>query len=128
MAPAGPMEAEALGSTQADVVAFLSDPASYHQVERVECVETHGNLVFLAGEEAWKIKRAVVFPYMDFSTLEKRRIACSREVEINRRFGSLSTSVVCRSRAHAPAGWRLAAMKPSSSGQCTCAASSKQRC
>jgi len=57
-------------------------------VDRVERVETHGNLVFLAGSEAWKIKRAVQFPYMDFSTLERRHTACVREVEINRQFGS----------------------------------------
>jgi hypothetical protein len=40
---------------------------------------------FPAGGEAWKIKRAVRFPYMDFSTLEKRRVATTREVEINQR-------------------------------------------
>ena len=52
----------------------------------MERFETHGNLVFLAGSDAWKIKRAVRFPYMDFSTLEKRRkVACAREVEVNRR-------------------------------------------
>ena len=73
---------------QEDVIAFLGDPASYSGVQRVERFETHGNLVFLAGPEAWKIKRAVRFPYMDFSTLEKRHAACIREVEINRRFGS----------------------------------------
>ncbi len=70
---------------QAEVVAFLADPSSYAGVSSVERFETHGNLVFLAGSEAWKIKRAVRFPYMDFSTLEKRRAACAREVEINRR-------------------------------------------
>jgi aminoglycoside phosphotransferase family enzyme/predicted kinase len=102
MARAGPIEAEALAAAQADVITFLSDPASYNHVERVDRVETHGNLLFLAGEEAWKIKRAVVFPYMDFSTLEKRRSACSREVEINRRFGSplyLGCVPITRSRA-----------------------------
>src|SRR5262245_1405400 len=76
------------GDTQNEVVAFLSDPASYAGVDRVERFETHGNLVFLAGRDAWKIKRAVRFPYMDFSTLEKRHVACVREVEINRWFGS----------------------------------------
>lgn len=71
---------------QAEVIAFLSDPASYPtKPERVERFETHGALVFLAGEEAWKIKRAVRFPYLDFSTLEKRKAVCAREVEINRR-------------------------------------------
>jgi hypothetical protein len=70
---------------QAEVVRFLADPASYAGVDRVERFETHGNLVFLAGPEAWKIKRAVRFPYMDFSTLGKRHSACAREVEVNRR-------------------------------------------
>jgi hypothetical protein len=72
---------------QAEVVAFLGDPASYPtKPDRIERFETHGALVFLAGEEAWKIKRAVCFPYMDFSTLEKRKAICQREVDINRRF------------------------------------------
>jgi uncharacterized protein len=72
---------------QAEVVAFLGDPASYPtRPDRIERFETHGALVFLAGEEAWKIKRAVRFPYMDFSTLEKRKAVCLREVDINRRF------------------------------------------
>jgi hypothetical protein len=69
------------------VIAFLADPASYPaRPGRVERFETHGALVFLAGADAWKIKRAVRFPYMDFSTLEKRRAVCAREVEVNRRF------------------------------------------
>ncbi len=71
---------------QAEVIAFLSDPASYAaKPDRVECCETHGAQVFLAGDEAWKIKRAVRFPYMDFSTLDKRKAACAHEIEINRR-------------------------------------------
>ena len=71
---------------QAEAIAFLSDPASYTpQPERVERFETHGALVFLAGDDAWKIKRAVRFPYMDFSTLDGRKAVCAHEVEINRR-------------------------------------------
>jgi len=70
---------------QDEVTAFLSDPASHAGAGRVDRIGTHGNLVFLAGGEAWKIKRAVRFAYMDFSTLEKRRAACEREVEVNRR-------------------------------------------
>lgn len=69
---------------QAEVTAFLADPASYPaRPDRIERMETHGARVFLAGNEAWKIKRAVQFPYMDLSTLEKRRAVCRREVEIN---------------------------------------------
>ncbi len=70
---------------QVQVTAFLSDPASYPASPRsVTMMETHGAKVFLAGDEAWKIKRRVQFPYMDFSTIEKRRAACEREIEINR--------------------------------------------
>lgn len=70
---------------QQAVVRFLSDPASYEaDVGTVERIDTHGAMVFLAGERAYKIKRAVHFPYMDFSTLEKRRQACLRELARNR--------------------------------------------
>jgi uncharacterized protein len=62
---------------QSEVVAFLSDPGSYGgDVERVEIVETHASLVFLAGERACKLKRAVAYPYLDFSTVARRRAAC----------------------------------------------------
>jgi hypothetical protein len=43
-------------------------------------------VVFLAGERAYKVKRAVRFPFLDFSTLEMRRNACTAEIEANRPF------------------------------------------
>jgi uncharacterized protein len=70
---------------QREVIEFLGSPKSYG-VEHVERLETHGNLVFLAGADAYKIKRAARFGYMDFSSLAKRRSACHREVELNRRW------------------------------------------
>lgn len=76
---------EAERSTQARVVAFLSRPDAYSAaVDRVETIETHGALVFLAGPEVYKIKRQVAFSYMDFSTLELRRRCCEREIAINK--------------------------------------------
>ena len=36
------------------------------------------------GADVYKVKRAVRFSFMDFSTLEKRRRACLREIELNR--------------------------------------------
>jgi aminoglycoside phosphotransferase family enzyme/predicted kinase len=75
-----------LDTQQAEVIAFLKDAGSYPGSPPVTCIETHGNLVFLSGDQALKIKRAVRFPYMDYSTLEKRRLACHKEVDINRRF------------------------------------------
>ena len=47
-------------------------------------IDTHGAVVFLAGDRAYKLKRAVKFPYMDFSTVERRRVLCEAEVAINR--------------------------------------------
>src|SRR5512138_401901 len=71
---------------QIAVLRLLGDPATYGPgVDRVERMDTHGAVVFLAGERAYKVKRAVAYPYMDFSTLEKRRQCCLRERDINRR-------------------------------------------
>jgi uncharacterized protein len=70
---------------QHEVLAFLGNPAS-HGGKPVECVQTHGNYIFLSSDEAWKIKRAVRLPYLDFSTLAKRQAACAREFEVNRHF------------------------------------------
>ena len=70
---------------QAEAIAFLDQPESYGAgIAKVERIETHGALVFLAGADVYKIKRAVRFPYMDFSTLDKRCSALTRELEINR--------------------------------------------
>ena len=71
---------------QRDVINFLSRPSSYGAaVERVDIVETHVSLVFLAGDHAYKLKRAIKFPYLDFSSAEQRRIACEAELVLNRR-------------------------------------------
>jgi len=69
------------------LIAALLQPARYpHAVERVELVQTHGAWVLLAGEHAYKIKKPVRFPFMDFSTLAARRHACETELRVNRRF------------------------------------------
>ena len=71
---------------EADVVAFLSDPASYpHRPPEVEVVETHMSWVFLAGDRVFKMKKALRFPFLDFTTLESRRLNCEREVALNQR-------------------------------------------
>src|SRR3954451_12421992 len=75
-----------MGDEQHEVVAFLRDPASYPLgAAPVEVVETHGSLVFLAGAYAYKLKRAVKYAYLDFSTLALRLGACSAELRLNRR-------------------------------------------
>jgi aminoglycoside phosphotransferase family enzyme/predicted kinase len=71
---------------QRDVIDFLSRPSSYGAaVERVDIIETHVSLVFLAGERAYKLKRAIKLPYLDFSSAEQRRAACEAELALNRR-------------------------------------------
>jgi len=69
---------------QSAAVALLADPAT-HGGAPVERIETHGALIFLAGDRVYKLKRAVRYPYMDFSTREKRAAACRAEVALNRR-------------------------------------------
>ncbi|WP_181705782.1 AAA family ATPase [Chthonobacter rhizosphaerae] len=68
---------------QGEVIAFLTDPATFGLDGPVTRIDTHGAVVVLAGRDAYKLKRAVLFPFMDFSTLEKRREACFREVAIS---------------------------------------------
>jgi len=69
---------------QDEVVRFL-ESSSTHAGAAVERIETHGSVVFLAGARAWKLKRAVRYDYMDFSTLNRRKAMCEAEVRINRR-------------------------------------------
>jgi len=71
-------------SRQHETVAFLSDQATWDG-SPVERLDTHGAIVFLVGEHAFKMKRAVRFPYLDYSTLERREQACRQEVVLNRR-------------------------------------------
>ena len=73
------------GESQDAVFAFLSDPAT-HGGDAVKRIDTHAASVFLAGEHAFKVKRAVRFPFLDFSTLAKRKSACEAELRINRSF------------------------------------------
>ena len=56
-----------------------------HKQTMVETVETHISIVFLTGDYAYKLKRAVKYPYLDFSTVERRRQACEAELVLNRR-------------------------------------------
>ena len=70
---------------QTETIAFLSDPATYGVAGSVERIDTHAAIIFLAGDRAFKLKRAVRFPYLDFSTAERRRAVCDSELAFNRR-------------------------------------------
>ena len=68
--------------SQEEVLAFLADPAA-HGGQNVRRIDTHAASVFLTDERALKVKRAVRFPFLDYSTLEKRKAACEAELEVN---------------------------------------------
>jgi len=67
---------------QAATIAFLSDPAT-HGGSPVERLSTHAAHIFLAGEQAFKLKRAITLPFLDFSTPEKRCAMLEKEIQIN---------------------------------------------
>ena len=53
--------------------------------ENIRLIQTHISWVFVLDDVVYKIKKPVDFGFLDFSTLEKRRYFCEREVELNRR-------------------------------------------
>jgi aminoglycoside phosphotransferase family enzyme/predicted kinase len=73
------------GESQDAVFALMGDPAT-HRGATVRRIDTHAAAVFLAGERAYKIKRAVKFPFLDYSSITKRKAACEAELEVNRPF------------------------------------------
>ncbi|MBS0395191.1 MAG: AAA family ATPase [Proteobacteria bacterium] len=65
----------------------LLDPAIYpHPAGTPVLIETHVSWIVLAGDYAYKFKRPVRFPFLDYSTLPLRRAACEAEVLLNRRW------------------------------------------
>ena len=72
--------------SQEHLLPFLLNPQSYpHRPKRVRLVQTHSSFVFIAPPFVYKVKKPVDFGFLNFSTLEKRRHFCEREVTLNRR-------------------------------------------
>jgi aminoglycoside phosphotransferase family enzyme/predicted kinase len=77
-------------------LAGLLDPASYsHPARDIRVVETHTSWVILTGDYAYKIKRPVRFPFLDFTTLTRRELFCREELRLNRRFAASLYLQVC---------------------------------
>jgi uncharacterized protein len=51
----------------------------------VEVVESHISWVFLAADRAYKLRKPVVFPFLDYGTAERRRAMCEEEVRLGHR-------------------------------------------
>lgn len=74
-------------ATQARLIQALQSAAVYdHPVDTIKVLETHISWVLLAGDYAYKIKKAVNFGFLDFSTRQKRHFYCREELRLNRRF------------------------------------------
>jgi aminoglycoside phosphotransferase family enzyme len=69
-----------------ELIKALLEPEAYPESpQKVELVQTQISYVFLTGEYVYKIKKPVDMGFLDYTTLEKRRYYCGREVELNRR-------------------------------------------
>jgi uncharacterized protein len=71
---------------QKQIVQALLTPEAYPKNPgKIELIQTHISFVFLTQEYVYKVKKAVNFGFLDFSTLDKRRLFCEKELELNRR-------------------------------------------
>jgi uncharacterized protein len=62
---------------QDEVLAFLG--------RGTQRIDTHASIVFLATDRVLKVKRAVKLPFLDYSTLQRRKDACEEELAVNAR-------------------------------------------
>jgi len=73
-------------AAQERLLPFLLNRFSYpHRPRQVRLVQTHASFVIIAPPFVYKVKKPVNFGFLNFSTLEKRRYFCEREVVLNRR-------------------------------------------
>lgn len=71
---------------QTALIEALQEADAWEDATRpIEVIETHISWVFLTGKYAYKIKKAIRLPFVDFSTLERREACCHDELELNRR-------------------------------------------
>src|SRR5438046_10580137 len=71
------------------LVDWLSNPAAYpERPSSVRLVETHISCVFLTEKFAYKLRKQVRFDFLDFSTVELRRLDCLEVIRLNRRLAA----------------------------------------
>jgi uncharacterized protein len=92
------------------LAAALARPEAYGAAGPVELRETHISWVFLVDDRAYKLKKPVVLPFVDYGTPERRRAMCDEEVRLNRRLapgvylGTKAVIATAEGVALAPAG------------------------
>jgi len=89
-------------SVQKQVVEALMKPEAYDEEPgKIELTQTHISFVFLTRNFVYKVKKAVDLGFLDFTTLEKRRFFCEKELELNRRLcGCMYLEVVPINRSN----------------------------
>lgn len=72
----------AAAASSAERAAEAGSPAPE---EKPRHIETHCSHIFLIGDRAFKMKRPIIFSYLDYSTLEARERCIKAELDLNRR-------------------------------------------
>jgi aminoglycoside phosphotransferase family enzyme len=73
-------------SVQKRIVEALMKPEAYDEEPgEIELIQTHISFVFLTKSFVYKMKKAIDLGFLDFTTLEKRRFFCEKELELNKR-------------------------------------------
>lgn len=80
--PSSGARTDAAGNAQQRVLEFL-ERSVVGPAGNGKRIDTHASAVFLETERALKVKRAVRLPFLDYSTLEKRKKACEEELKVN---------------------------------------------
>ncbi|MCX8150909.1 MAG: phosphotransferase [Candidatus Bathyarchaeota archaeon] len=71
---------------QKQIVDALKKPDAYDEAPgEIELVQTHISFVFLTNKYAYKVKKAVDLGFLDFTTLENRKLYCEKELALNKR-------------------------------------------
>jgi len=58
------------------------------ETKKADLIETHISWVIICDEFVYKIKKPIKYSFLDYSTLEKRKFFCEKEVELNRRLAT----------------------------------------
>jgi aminoglycoside phosphotransferase family enzyme/predicted kinase len=73
-------------NTFSEVTEALSSPGFFdNKSGEISIIDTHVSKVFLFENDVFKLKKAVDFGFLNFTSLDQRREACIKEVTLNRR-------------------------------------------
>ena len=81
---------------------MLKPKAYENNPQEIELVQTHISFVFLTKDFVYKVKKAVNLGFLDFTSLERRRFFCEKELELNKRLcGDMYLEVVSINKSDA---------------------------